>query len=651
MDAVQKAESGHPGTPMGLADLAVVLWTEFLNHDPDHPDWPDRDRFVLSAGHASMLLYSLLHLSGYDLPLEELKEFRQWGSMTPGHPEKHDTPGVETTTGPLGQGITNAIGMALAERHLAARFNEPEFPLVDHYTYTIASDGDLMEGISNEASSLAGHLGLGRLVVFYDDNEISIDGSTDLAFTEDVTTRYDALGWQTQEIDGHDHEEIRAAIERAQADADRPSLIACRTHIGFGSPNQQDTAAAHGSPLGEEEIELTKDALDWPTEPLFHVPDDVKEFMENATGRGRTARKRWADLAEAYAEAHPERAAEWERFWSGELEDGWDAELDELSFDGPIATRAASGQTLGAIKDRIPNLLGGSADLTGSNKTKVGDEPIVSAENYGARYIHFGVREHAMGGMMNGMALHGGVRPYGGTFLIFSDYQRPSVRLAALMELPVVFVYTHDSVGLGEDGPTHQPIEHLASLRAMPNMTVLRPSDANEVKEAWRFAVQHDGPVSLVLTRQGLPVFDREQYGGAEGVHRGGYVLAEPPGGVDPEAILMATGSEVWIALEAREKLAEEGTAARVVALPSWELFEEQSASYREKVLPPEVRARVAIEAASPFGWERYVGSEGTVIGLDRYGASAPYPEIYEQLGLTSDRVAEAARSLVIDGG
>lgn len=629
---------------MGLADLAVVLWTEYLEHDPERPDWPDRDRFVLSAGHASMLLYSLLHLTGYGLELEELEQFRQWDSRTPGHPENFLTPGVETTTGPLGQGFSNAVGMALAERHLAARFNEPEFPLVDHFTYVIASDGDVMEGISNEASSLAGHLGLGRLIVFYDDNEISIDGSTDLTFSEDVTGRYDALGWQTQEIDGHDHEEIRSAIDRARADTDRPSLIACRTHIGFGSPNKQDTAAAHGAPLGEEEVDRTKEALDWPVEPRFYVPDDVETYMRESTDRGRAARKRWEDLYAVYREQRPERAEAWRTMWDDELVEGWDRELDDLEFDGPIATRAASGRTLAAIKDHVPQLLGGSADLTGSNKTKVDDEPIVSAENYGARYIHYGVREHAMGGMMNGMVLHGGVRPFGGTFLIFSDYQRPSVRLASLMELPVTYVYTHDSVGLGEDGPTHQPVEHLASLRAMPNMTVVRPSDANEVVEAWRLAVGHDGPVALVLTRQKLPVLDRDRYGSAEGLHRGGYVLADAD---EPEAILMATGSEVWIALEAHEELAEAGVRTRVVALPSWGRFEEQPDSYCREVIPPEITARVAIEAAAPFGWDRYVGYEGRVVGVDHYGESAPYPTIYEKLGLTAERVVEETRELL----
>ncbi len=643
MDAVEQAQSGHPGMPMGMADAAVVLWTEFLDHSPQDEHWPDRDRFVLSAGHGSMLLYSLLHLTGYDLSIEDIKQFRQQGSSTPGHPENFLTPGVETTTGPLGQGFANAVGMALAERHLAARFNRPSHEIVDHYTYVIASDGDLMEGISNEASSLAGHLGLGKLIVLYDDNGISIDGSTDLAFTEDVVGRYDALDWHTLDVDGHDPEAVQTAVAAARNEADRPSLIACRTHIGYGSPNQQDTADAHGSPLGAEEVERTKDALGWPKEPRFLVPDDVRQFMRDSTERGEQKRREWEERFASYSAAFPALAEKWTQMQDGRLPEDWDDGLEDESFSPPIATRKASGQVIGRLKDRLPSLLGGSADLTGSNKTKIGDEEIVTRENYGARYIHYGVREHAMGGIMNGLALHGGVRPFGGTFLVFSDYMRPSIRLACLMELPAIYVFTHDSIGLGEDGPTHQPIEHVASLRAMPKMTVMRPADATEVVEAWRTALQMDTPVSLVLTRQKLPVLDRTRYGDPRGVAKGAYIVADAE---NPEVILIGTGSELHLALEAWKELEAEGIPARVVSMPSWRLFEHQSEAYREEILPSSIEARVAVEAGASFGWERYVGPRGKVIAIDRFGASAPYEDNFERFGFTTEAVLEAVEDV-----
>ncbi|HEX6384084.1 MAG TPA: transketolase [Anaerolineae bacterium] len=645
MDAVQKANSGHPGMPMGMADAAVVLWTQFLKYNPQDPKWFNRDRFVLSAGHGSMLLYSLLHLSAYDLPMAELESFRQWDSNTPGHPENHLTTGVETTTGPLGQGITNAVGMALAERWLAERFNRPGFDLVDHYTYVIASDGDLMEGVSHEACSLAGHLGLGKLIVLYDDNRITIDGSTDLAFSEDVLKRFDAYGWHGQRIDGHAPLAVAAAIQAARSERERPSLIACRTHIGYGSPNKQDTAKAHGEPLGEEEVRRTKEALGWPLEPLFYVPESVRDFMAKAGTAGREQQKAWQALSERYAESYPEQAAALGQSLSGELPEDWNSILPTFEPGKAMATRASSGQVLNAIAPYIPGLLGGSADLTGSNKTDLKGETYLTREDFSGRYIHFGVREHGMGGILSGMALHGGVRPYGGTFLIFSDYMRPSIRLAALMGLPVIYVFTHDSIGLGEDGPTHQPVEHLMSLRAIPNLTLFRPADAAETAVGWRVALENKhGPTALVLTRQSLPTLDRDQHAPAEEARRGAYVLSDVN---DPQAILMGTGSEVHLALAAQRQLAEQGVVARVVSMPSWELFAAQPADYQQAVLPPHVKARVAIEAGVTLGWERYVGMEGIAIGLNRFGASAPYETIYEKLGITAEAMADAARKLV----
>jgi len=622
MDAVQKADSGHPGMPMGAADVAYVLWTRFLKHNPHDPGWPNRDRFVLSAGHGSMLLYSLLHLTGYDLPLEELETFRQLGSRTPGHPEYGLTPGVETTTGPLGQGFANGVGLAIAERFLAATFNRPEFPIFDHYTYAIVSDGDLMEGISHEAASLAGHLGLDKLVYLYDDNEISIEGSTDIAFTEDVPNRFRAYGWYVQEINGYDLEAIEQAIRFARVETGRPSLIVCHTHIAYGAPNKQDDAAAHGAPLGNEEVRRTKEALDWPPEATFRVPEEALDVFRQAVVDGRQAQNEWENLLERYAEVHPDEAALLERLWKGELPGGWADRLPAFASDGkPVATRKASGAVLNAIADVLPTLIGGSADLAPSNKTRLEGYADFQKETPAGRNFHFGVREHAMGAILNGMALHGEVVPYGGTFLVFSDYMRPAVRLAALMALPVIYVWTHDSVWIGEDGPTHQPVEHLASLRAIPNLEVIRPADANETAAAWRVALgRRDGPTGIVLTRQSVPILERDKSSGD--LEQGAYVVRDAPGGT-PDVILMATGSEVHLALEA------------------------QPDSYRKQVLPPEVTARLAIEAASPLGWDRYVGAQGAVMGIDRFGASAPYQDLMEAFGFTAEAAAKRALEIV----
>lgn len=644
MDAVQKANSGHPGMPMGTADMAFVLWTRFLKHNPANPKWPDRDRFVLSAGHGSMLLYSLLHLTGYKLSLEDIKNFRQWGSPTPGHPENHLAPGVETTTGPLGQGFANGVGMALAERILATHFNRPGFPIVDHYTYAIVSDGDLMEGISHEAASFAGHLGLGKLIYLYDDNEISIDGSTDLTFTENVRMRFDAYNWHTVEVDGHDRSAVAAAIAEAKAETDRPSLIIAHTHIAYGSPNKQDTSAAHGEPLGEEEIRLTKEAMGWPADAKFLIPDEVLTVFRRALDLGAAREAEWQALFDRYARAHPDLAATWQQVMAGQLPDGWEETLPTFApEDGPMATRVASGKVLNAIADAIPTLIGGSADLHPSNKTYLTRYGAIQTGDFSGRNIHYGVREHTMAGILSGMALHGGLFPYGGTFLVFSDYLRPSLRLAALMKLPVVYVFTHDSIGVGEDGPTHQPVEHLAALRAVPNLTVLRPADANETVEAWRTALtQRDGPKALLLTRQGLPVLDRSKLTQIGEPARGAYVVSDVP---DPDVILMASGSEVSLALEAQALLDEEGIAARVVSMPSWELFEAQPQEYKDQVLPPAVKARVAVEAGVGLGWHRYVGDTGSVVSIDRFGASAPYKIIFDKYGLTPENVAAQARA------
>ena len=647
-DGVQKANSGHPGMPMGMADAAYVLWTRFLKHNPANPQWPDRDRFVLSAGHGSMLLYGLLHLTGYDLRLEELMEFRQWGSRTPGHPEHGLTPGVELTTGPLGQGFAAGVGMALAERWLAARFNRPGFPIVDHFTYAIVSDGDLMEGLSHEAASLAGHLGLSKLIYLYDDNHISIDGPTTLAFTEDVLARFAAYGWHVQRVDGHNQADVEAAIRAAQAETLRPSIIACRTHIGFGSPHKQDTAGVHGSPLGEEELRLTKENLGWSQEPRFYIPDEVLPVFRAARQEGAAREGAWRELFARYREAYPDLAAEFERVTAGELPDDWEDALPLFTpDDGAMATRAASGTTLNAIASAVPELLGGSADLHPSNKTYLKGYDDIQRGNFGGRNLHFGVREHGMGGILNGLAMHGGIIPYGGTFLVFSDYMRPSIRLAAMMEAHVIYVFTHDSIGVGEDGPTHQPVEHLAALRTIPGLTVIRPADARETVEAWRVALKHDhGPVALALTRQGLPVLDIPAEELRAGVERGGYVLADDAA---PEVILIGSGSEVSVALAARQLLAERGVAARVVSMPSWELFDAQPQEYRESVLPSGP-PRVAVEAGISQGWHKYVGAEGATVTVDRFGASAPYKVLMEEYGLTAERVTEKALGLLGGG-
>ncbi len=640
IDAVQRAKSGHPGMPMGMADVAAVLWKDFLKHNPNNPQWLDRDRFVLSAGHGSMLLYSLLHLFGYELPLDELKNFRQWGSQTPGHPEYGHTPGVETTTGPLGQGIATAVGMAIAEASLAARFHDDAHQPIDHYTWVIASDGDMEEGISHEACSLAGHLKLGKLIVLYDDNRISIDGPTALSFSEDVCKRFEAYGWHVQRINGHDYDAIRKAISWAQEVTDKPSLIACRTTIGYGSPNKAGTASVHGEPLGEEEARLTKCELGLPPDKTFFIPEPIRSLAEETRQRGAALESQWRERLQAFKASDPVRAQQWDATISKEVPS--DALDIPLFSDEQMATRAASGKVLDYIAPRIPSLIGGSADLTPSNKTFPKGETAFTPTNRQGRYIHFGVREHAMAAIMNGLALHGGVLPYGGTFFVFTDYMRAAMRLSALMGLQVIYVLTHDSIGLGEDGPTHQPIEHLTALRAMPHMRVIRPMDANETAEAWKLALQHrTGPTCLVLTRQKLPVYPREVQGLAPAtlVHKGGYVLCEDEGF---DRIIIASGSEISLALQAKKLLNERGYKVRIVNMPCTELFDQQEAEWQQQVLPSHIRKRVAVEAGATLCWWKYVGMEGKVIGLDRFGASAPYQVLYEKLGLTAQRIAEA---------
>lgn len=648
IDGVQQANSGHPGMPMGMADAAYVLWAQFLKHNPTNPDWPDRDRFILSAGHGSMLLYSLLYLTGYDLPLEQLKQFRQWGSLTPGHPEYGLTPGVETTTGPLGQGFATGVGMAIVEAFLAATFNKPEFEIINHYTYAIVSDGDLMEGISHEAASMAGHMKLGKIVYLYDDNHISIDGSTQLAFTENSMQRFEAYGWHTQQVDGHDRTAIAQAIQIAQEVADKPSIIACRTTIGFGSPNKANTSGVHGAPLGPEEVKLTKEAYGWPTDKAFFVPDEALTEFRQAVERGQNWQAEWQLKLEEYKKQHPDDAAKLQQYLSGELPEGWEKAIPVFPADAKgMGSRKASGATLNALAPVITNLIGGSADLAPSNNTFLKDYPVFANDTFAGRNFHFGVREHGMSAVLNGMALHGGVIPYGGTFLTFADYSRPAIRIAALSHIPTIFIFTHDSIGLGEDGPTHQPVEHLASLRAIPNLTVIRPADANESAQAWKVALEkRDGPVVLIFSRQNLPTFDRSNMGDAAGVAKGAYVLLGA-NKVYPDVILLASGSELPIAVEAHAQLAEQGIAARVVSMPSWELFKAQSESYRDSVIPPGVTARLAIEAGSTMGWQQWVGSGGSIIGLDRYGASAPYQTIYKQLGFTAENVALRALSVI----
>lgn len=647
VDGVNKANSGHPGMPMGAAAMAYVLWTKFLKHNPQNPAWAGRDRFVLSAGHGSMLLYSLLHLTGYDLSLDEIKNFRQWGSKTPGHPEYGCAPGVETTTGPLGQGFANGVGMALAERALAAQFNQPNHTIIDHFTYGIISDGDLMEGISHEAASLAGHLKLGKLIYLYDDNHISIEGKTDIAFTENRAERFKAYGWHVQEIaDGNDLDAIEQAIKMAKTDDHRPSIICIRTQIGFGSPNKQDTSSVHGEPLGPDETKLTKENLGWPVDPLFHIPDEALSHFREAVGNGKKQEGNWAARMAAYRKEFPELADKLEMRLRGELPSGWDADIPVFPADEKgKATRVSSGDVLNGIASRVDALMGGSADLAPSTKTLINNEGGFQHDSYDQRNLHFGVREHGMGGILNGMALHGGLIPYGATFLIFSDYMRPSIRLAALMGLKVIYVFTHDSIGLGEDGPTHQPIDQLASLRAIPNLTVIRPADANETAEAWRAAIKLDHPVALALSRQSLPTLDRTKFADVSGAGKGAYILKDTS--KIPDVILMASGSEVQIALDAAALLEKKAIAARVVSMPSWELFEAQDKAYRKKVFPSEIKSRLAVEAGVPMGWERYVGDNGKVIGLDHFGDSAPYIELYEHFGITPEKLAEAAESVI----
>ncbi|HEY7215827.1 MAG TPA: transketolase [Thermoanaerobaculia bacterium] len=643
VDMVEKAQSGHPGAPMGQAPLAYLLWTRHLRYNPDNPDWPNRDRFVLSCGHASALLYSLLHLAGYGLPMEELQRFRQLGSKTPGHPEHELTRGVETTTGPLGQGLGNSVGMAIAQRMAAERFNREGFPIIDHDVWVFASDGDMMEGVSHESCSLAGHLKLGRLNVFYDANEVSIDGPTSLAFSEDVGKRFEAYGWHVLRVaDGNDLDALEKAIADAKAETGRPTLVVVHTIIGYGSPGKQGTSKAHGEPLGKDEVAAAKRTLGWPEEPTFYVPEEARQPFEEARQRGRQLEKDWNDLLRRYREKYPEIAAELDLRVSGKLPEGWQDAIPAFApGDKPIATRAASGKVLNGIAPKLPELVGGSADLTPSNNTKVEGWSDFSAANAEGLYLRFGVREHGMGSIMNGIALSKLWIPYGGTFLIFSDYMRPPVRLAALMKLQVIYVYTHDSIFLGEDGPTHQPIGQLASLRAIPNLTVIRPADANETAEAWRVAIQHrHGPVALALTRQALPILEETAKKAREGLPRGAYVLYDPADG-DPEIILIATGSEVSLALDSAKQLAEKGIRARVVSMPSWELFDGQPKEYQESVLPPTIRKRLAIEAAAPFGWHKYVGLEGQIHGMERFGASAPYKDLAKAFGFTLEAVVE----------
>jgi len=648
MDAVQKAGSGHPGTAMALAPLAYVLWQRHLRYNPANPDWVARDRFVLSAGHACMLLYAVLYLTGYDLSLDDIKQFRQWGSRTPGHSEHGLTPGVEATTGPLGQGVGNAVGMALAEAHLAALFNRPGHAIVDHHTYFLCSDGDLMEGVSHEACSLAGHLRLGKLIGIYDDNRITIDGKTDLTFSDDTARRFESYGWHVEQVtDGNDLGTLDAALAAARRATDRPSLVIVRTHIAYGSPHKQDTPEAHGAPLGEEEVKLTKQHLGWPSLEPFHLPEASLAHWRLALERGARLEAEWRQSYDAYRKAYPDLATELERCLAGRLPEGWDADLPVFSVKDAQATRAASGKVLNAIAAKVPELIGGSADLAGSTHVIFKSGGDVAAGSWGARNIRFGVREHGMGTILNGLALHGAVRPVGSTFLIFSDYMRPPIRLAALGDLATIYVFSHDSIGLGEDGPTHQPIEQLAALRAIPNLTVIRPADANEVVEAWRAALQHrHGPVALVLTRQKVPVIDRAKYAPANGLRLGAYVLADAPGG-KPAIILIASGSEVALVLGAYEKLTAAGSAARVVSMPCMELFAMQPPEYRHAVLPAAVRARLAVEAAAPQPWYRWVGERGAVLGLERFGASAPYERIYQELGLTVENVVRQAKQLL----
>jgi transketolase len=664
VDAVQNADSGHPGMPMGAAAMAYVLWTRFLKHNPADPGWFDRDRFVLSPGHGSMLLYSLLHLTGYDLPLEQIKRFREWGSLTPGHPERGVTPGVETTTGPLGQGFGNGVGLAMAEAHLAACYNRPGFEIVDHFTYGIVSDGDLMEGVSSEAASLAGHLKLGKLIYLYDDNHVTLSAGTDLAFTEDRACRFEAYGWHVQSVaDGNDLAAIDRALRAARGETERPSLILVRTHIGYGSPDKQDSFESHGSPLGVEEVRLTKEKLGWPTEPPFYIPEQACKYFREAIERGKLAETEWKDKFSAYARAFPDLAKAFQQGTRGELPDGWDRDIPVFPADAKgLATRVAAGKVMNAVASRLPALIGGSADLNPSTHTALsglGDfEPVgmnlcdrqgavEGVWGYAGRNLYFGVREHAMGAILNGLAAHGGAVPFGATFLIFSDYMRPPIRLAALMGQHVIYVFTHDSIALGQDGPTHQPVEQLAGLRAVPGLTVIRPGDANETAVAWRVALEAAGhPVALVLTRQNVPTLDRTQCAAADGLRRGAYVLADAPNG-RPDVILIASGSEVGLIMAARQKLQDQKVLARVVSMPSWELFDVQPQSYRDQVLLPSIQARLAVEAGASQGWHRYVGDRGDVLSVDRFGASAPGEVVMREYGFTVENVCKRVATLL----
>ena len=647
-DAVENANSGHPGLPMGDASMAFTVWTRHLRHNPQNPKWPNRDRFVLSGGHGSMLLYSLLYLTGYGLELDELKQFRQWGSRTPGHPEYGHTPGVEVTTGPLGQGFGNGVGMAIAGKHLAAEFNQPGYPIFDYFVYGIVTDGDLMEGVASEAASLAGHLGLGNLIYLYDDNRVSIDGGTDLAFTEDRLARFRAYEWHVQQVaDGNDVDAIDEAITQAKNDP-RPSLIAVRTVIGYGLPHKEGTSAAHGEPPGESELNGAKRNLGWPLEPWFLVPADVLEFFRQAIGKGEEANKAWNDLFNRYGREFGEAKSELERRLEDKLPRGWALNLPEFAADPKgMATRASSGEVLNALALKLPELLGGSADLAPSTKTWINDQPAFQKDSPEGRNFHFGVREHGMGAIVNGMAVSGGLIPYGGTFLVFSDYMRGALRLAALAHYPSIWVFTHDSIGLGEDGPTHQPVEHLAALRCMPNMLVIRPGDANEVREAWKIAVERrDGQTALIFTRQAVPTLDRSVYSAAENLKQGAYVLADL-GGADPQILLMASGSELGLIVEAGERLSKEGISVRLVSFPSWELFKQQPLSYQEAVLPKRLKKRISVEAGVAQGWERWVGDEGISISMDQFGRSAPYIKLFQEFGFTADHIIAMAKSML----
>jgi transketolase len=647
MDAIQKANSGHPGAPMGLAPAAYTLWTRIMKHNPKNPDWHDRDRFVLSGGHASMLLYSMLYLTGYDVSLEDIKNFRQWGSKTPGHPEYGHTPGVETTTGPLGQGVANAVGMAMAERHLAARFNRPGHEVIDHYTYVMCGDGDMMEGVVSEAASLSGHLGLGRLICIYDDNKISIEGSTDITFTEDVARRFEAYNWHVQKVaDGNELNAIYNAIQSAKAETQKPSLILLRTHIAYGSPNKQDSHEAHGAPLGDEEIRLTKKNLGCPENECFCVPDDPMASCRSCVDKGMAAEVAWKEKFAAYQAQYPDLAKELTDTLNGVLPQGWDLGLPDFAGTSSLATRAASGKALNALAAKVPALIGGSADLAPSNNTFINGAKEFQKTDYSGRNIRFGVREHAMASVMSGMALHKGVKPFGGTFFVFADYMRPAMRLAALMKLPVIYILTHDSIAVGEDGPTHQPVEHLASLRCIPGMTVIRPADAAETVEAWKTALTSSGPVALILSRQNLPILDRKRYSSAENLKKGAYTLSDF-NGKPPEIILIATGSEVQLAIAAGDRLAEQGITVRIVNMPSWELFEKCSQEYKDSVLLPNVKARLAIEAGVSMGWDRYVGDKGAVIGMSGFGASAPGNIVMQKFGFTVENVVNKAIELL----